>query len=179
MTDKELELRLATAEDAGPVRDLVRSAMRHYREESGIVNDTLESLSESVESVRHRIEKNKCLCLFDGDRPLGTITMSLCTTPMKYSFSKKSSNFLAHYTSCGYISRFAVADEVRKTGLGSRLMDEVLTFPEAENVVILHTAVSNKSMCEFYASKGFVLVDSENSRGYERGLFALIKSHRE
>ena len=176
MTDKDqLQLRLATAGDAGSVRDLVRSAMVHYREESGIVNDTLESLSESVESVRHRIVKNKCLCLFDGDRPIGTITLSRCTTPMKYSFSKKSSNFLAHYTSCGYISRFAVADEVRKTGLGSRLMDEALELPESADLVILHTAVSNKSMCEFYASKGFILVDSENSRGYERGLFALIR----
>ncbi len=176
MTDKDqLQLRLATAGDAGSVRDLVRSAMVHYREESGIVNDTLESLSESVESVRHRIVKNKCLCLFDGDRPLGTITVGRCTTPMKYSFSKKSSNFLAHYTSCGYISRFAVADEVRKTGLGSRLMDEALELPESADLVILHTAVSNKSMCEFYASKGFILVDSENSRGYERGLFALIR----
>ena len=176
MTDKDqLQLRLATAGDAGSVRDLVRSAMVHYREESGIVNDTLESLSESVESVRHRIVKNKCLCLFNGDRPLGTITLSRCTTPMKYSFSKKSSNFLAHYTSCGYISRFAVADEVRKTGLGSRLMDEALELPESADLVILHTAVSNKSMCEFYASKGFILVDSENSRGYERGLFALIR----
>lgn len=175
MTDKELESRLATAEDAGSVRDLVRSAMRHYRAESGIMNDTLESLSESVESVRHRIEKNKCLCLFDGERPLGTITISRCTTPMKYSFSRKSSNFLAHYTSCGYISRFAVADGVRKTGLGSRLMDEILTYDEASDLVILHTAVSNKSMCEFYASKGFILVDSESSRGYERGLFALIR----
>ncbi len=176
MTDKDqLQLRLATAGDAGSVRDLVRSAMVHYREESGIVNDTLESLSESVESVRHRIVKNKCLCLFDGDRPLGTITVSRCTTPMKYSFSKKSSNFLAHYTSCGYISRFAVADKVRKTGLGSRLMDEALELPESADLVILHTAVSNKSMCEFYASKGFILVDSENSRGYERGLFALIR----
>ena len=176
MTDKDqLQLRLATAGDAGSVRDLVRSAMVHYREESGIVNDTLESLSESVESVRHRIVKNKCLCLFDGDRPLGTITVSRCTTPMKYSFSKKSSNFLAHYTSCGYISRFAVADEVRKTGLGSRLMDEALELPESADLVLLHTAVSNKSMCEFYASKGFILVDSENSRGYERGLFALIR----
>ena len=176
MTDKDqLQLRLATAGDAGSVRDLVRSAMVHYREESGIVNDTLESLSESVESVRHRIVKNKCLCLFDGDRPIGTITLSRCTTPMKYSFSKKSSNFLAHYTSCGYISRFAVADEVRKTGLGSRLMDEALELPESADLVILHTAVSNKSMCEFYTSKGFILVDSENSRGYERGLFALIR----
>lgn len=176
MTDKELELRLATAEDAGPVRDLVRSAMLHYREESGIVNDTLESLTESIESVRHRIEQSNCLCLFDGDTPLGTITISQCKTPMKYSFSRKTSNFLAKYTSCGYISRFAVADSVRKTGLGSRLMDEALTFPEADSLVLLHTAVSNKGMCEFYEAKGFILIDSESSRGYERGLFALIKN---
>ena len=168
-------LRTAEPSDARAVRDLVREAMVHYREESGIHNDTLESLSESVESVRHRISENTCLCLFEGDRPIGTITMSLCKTPMKYSFSRKSANFLAHYTSCGYISRFAVADSVRKTGLGSRLMDEALELPEGSSLVLLHTAVSNASMCEFYYSKGFILVDSENSRGYERGLFALVR----
>ncbi len=175
MTENQYILRTAKPSDASAVRDLVREAMVHYREESGIMNDTLESLSESVDSVRDRISRNNCLCLFDGDTPVGTITISRIRTPMKYSFSKKSANFLARYTSCGYISRFAVADSVRKTGLGSRLMDEALLTKEAEDIVLLHTAVSNKNMCEFYYSKGFILVDSENSRGYERGLFALIR----
>ena len=43
-------------------------------------------------------------------------------------------------------------------------------------LVLLHTAVSNIKMRDFYANRGFIVLDSEDSRGYERGLFAYIMS---
>ena len=83
---------------------------------------------------------------------------------------------LKDHEKAAYISRFAVADSLRKTGLGLKLMDAALDLPECKDcgIVLLHTAVSNKNMCEFYANRGFVLVDSETSRGYRRGLFARV-----
>lgn len=172
----DIVLRKAERSDAPQVSDLIHEAMESYRRDSGITKGMLESLTESIESVEDRIEKNHCLCLFADDTPVGTVTVSIIDNPMKYNFSKKTYKVLKDYEKAAYISRFAVADALRKTGLGLRLMDAALDLPECKDcgIVLLHTAVSNKNMCEFYANRGFSLVDSEPSRGYERGLFAKI-----
>lgn len=173
MTD--LILRKASRSDAQKVSDLIHEAMESYRKESGIAHDVLESLSESVESVADRISHNNCVCLFDGNNPVGTITLTYTDNPFKYAFSDKTCRLLGKYSRCAYISRFCVADVLRKTGLGQRLIDHAIrtAFDDGYELILLHTAVANKGMCEFYLNRGFVLADSEKSRGYERGLFAL------
>ncbi|HAW16627.1 MAG TPA: hypothetical protein DCW41_08015 [Clostridiales bacterium] len=170
----DLKLRRATRSDAPAVSDLIHEAMESYRRDSGISKGMLESLSESVESVTDRIEKNNCLCLYIDDRPVGTITLSPVDNPMKYNFSDKTEKVLSKAERVSYISRFAVADLLRKTGLGVQLMDAAVTLAEYDgsDLILLHTAVTNKNMCEFYKNRGFELIDSERSRGYERGLFA-------
>jgi len=172
----DLILRKALRSDAPLVSDLIHEAMESYRKDSGITKGMLESLTESIESVEDRIEKNHCLCLFAGNTPVGTVTVSIIDNPMKYNFSRKTYKVLKDHEKAAYISRFAVADSLRKTGLGLKLMDAALDLPECKDcgIVLLHTAVSNKNMCEFYANRGFVLVDSETSRGYRRGLFARV-----
>lgn len=176
----ELVLRQAVPEDAAALSRLIRRSMQTYRKESGITSDVLESLHESIESVTDRISHNRCLCFFDGDTPVATITISKTDNPMKYSFSATTEAFLSRYKGCAYISRFAVADELRGTGLGVKLMESVLDEPISRQtgLVLLHTAVANKRMNDFYANRGFVLVDSEESRGYERGLYACKTKNR-
>ena len=170
----ELVIRQAVPGDGEELSHLIRESMESYRRDSGITRGVLESLNESVESVEDRIKRHRCLCLIDREKIVGTITISVCDNPMKYSFSPKTSILLSEYDRCGYISRFAVADDLRKTGLGLKLMNEALGFcAHMElDLVLLHTAVANRRMKDFYSSSGFLLVDSENSRGYERGLFA-------
>ena len=55
-------------------------------------------------------------------------------------------------------------------------MNEALRLPifTRSGLVLLHTAVSNVKMRDFYANRGFIVLDSEDSRGYERGLFAYM-----
>lgn len=176
MTDSFV-IRQAVEYDAEEISLIIKESMAHYRDESGIKGDVLESLTESKESVLERIRTKRCLCIFDcfeGEEKLvGTITIHKVNNPLKYSFSDKTMDFLSKYESCAYISRFAVATTVRKGGLGGRLIDYALTCPEVSEtrLVILHTAVSNRQMKDFYFNRGFELLDSENSRGYERGLF--------
>ena len=73
-----------------------------------------------------------------------------------------------------YISRFAVTQRFRKTGLGIDLITRAVDIAHGagSKCVLLHSAASNKNMVEFYGKRGFELIDSENSRGYPRGLFA-------
>lgn len=180
-------LKRAVDSDASAISEIVRESMAYYKNESGIKGDVLESLTESIESVIQRIRTQRCLCIFEhneaemdvsdgvetADILLGTITINEVSNPLKYSFSNKTYEVLSKYESCAYISRFAVTSKARKNGLGVKLIDYALTCPEYTNsgLVILHTAVSNRPMKDFYFNRGFELLDSEHSRGYERGLF--------
>ena len=173
---EDIIIRDALPEDAKKVRELIREAMEFYRQASGINGDVLESLTESVESVKERIRRHHCLVATVNDEPVGTITVSYCDNPMKYSFSVQTARTLREYRDCAYISRFAVAERYRDTGLGVTLMNEALHMPVASRsgLVLLHTAISNIRMKDFYCNRGFIVLDSEDSRGYERGLFAYI-----
>lgn len=175
----EYELRIAEPSDAEALSGLIRMAMKTYRTESGITSDVLESLHESVETVADRIRHNRCLCFFDGDKPVATITLGKVDNPMRYSFSLRTELFLSSFEKCVYISRFAVADNLRGTGLGVKLMEVALSEPEiAESkLVLLHTAVRNKRMHSFYINRGFKLLASETSRGYKRGLYYKLVEH--
>lgn len=176
----DLTIRRALVDDAEGISQLIRNAMVTYKRDSGISGDVLESLHESVESVATRIKYSRCLCLYSEEKiPVGTITITAVSNPLKYSFSEKTEAFLRKYKSCGYISRFAVDDSVRSTGLGVKLIEAALECPEAteSGIVLLHTATANKSMNEFYKNRGFYLLDSEKSRGYERGLYVWEKKN--
>ena len=156
---EEIIIREAVPEEAKKIRDLIREAMEHYRMASGINQDVLESLTESTESVKDRIRKHHCLVATCDKEPIGTITVSYCDNPMKYSFSVQTARTLREY---------------RDTGLGVTLMNEALRMPVStrSGLVLLHTAVSNIKMRDFYINRRFIILDSEDSRGYERGLFA-------
>ena len=169
----DISIRTAATEDAPVLRDLIREAMESYRKDSGIPEGLLESLKESVESVAYRIEHNNCLCLLSDGTIVGTVTLTMSSNPVRYSFSDYTEEVLSEFGMSGYISRLAVADEARKTGLGVLLMKTVLSEAAKAGAshALLHTAVSNRRMKDFYFSLGFRLLDSEHSRGYERGLF--------
>jgi GNAT superfamily N-acetyltransferase len=181
MEDKDIQIiiREAVTEDAKKVSVLIKDAMEHYREASGIRHDVLESLTESVESVKERIRRHHCLIATRDGEPVGTITVSYCDNPMKYSFSSTTARTLTQYKDCAYISRFAVLEELRDTGLGVTLMNEALRLPVStrSGLALLHTAIANTKMKEFYLNRGFLILDSEDSRGYERALFAFMSDH--
>lgn len=171
----DISIRKATEKDAPELRALIRDAMESYRKDSGIPVGLLESLNESVESVAHRIRHGNCLVLCDGSRIIGTVTLTFPVNAVKYSFSDYTEELLSSLSNVGYISRLAVADSARKTGLGLLLMRSALNEAASAGAehVLLHTAAENRRMKDFYFSLGFRLLDSEHSRGYERGLFAI------
>lgn len=172
-------IKRATVEDAESLSKLVRNAMASYKRDSGISGDVLESMSESVESVARRIRNSRCLCVYsDDNQPIGTITIRTINNPLKFSFSDKTEAFLSKHSKVAYISRFAVDETARNAGLGVNLIEAALESPEAQHtgIVLLHTAVANERMDRFYNKRGFYLLDSESSRGYERGLFVWEKN---
>lgn len=170
----QYEFRIADTNDAPALSKLLRSAMLTYCVNSGIRPFMLESMSESLQAIEDRVAHNTCMCYFDGSEAVATITLSLIDTPQKLSFSKKTDKYLSTLNKAGYISRFAVKEELRQAGLGIALMDKALETAKREgcSAVLLHSCASNKPMVEFYSNRGFKLIDKEDSRGYSRGLFS-------
>ena len=167
-------IRTADVSDAAEVSRLLKSAMLTYCADSGISSSLLEAMTESIESVADRISRQTCLVALCDGKIVGTICIKKADNPLVYSFSDKTYDFLKDAGLSFYISRFAVGQRFRKTGLGIDLMARALSIAREAGAksVLLHSAATNKNMVEFYGKRGFRLIDSENSRGYMRGLFA-------
>ena len=167
-------IRIATVNDAAEVSRLLKSAMLTYCADSGISSSMLEAMTESIESVADRISRQTCLVAETGGKIVGSICIKECPNPLVYSFSDKTFEYLNDLGRSFYISRFAVLEKYRKTGLGIDLMARAveLAAGSGADCILLHSAATNKNMVEFYGKRGFELIDSENSRGYMRGLFA-------
>jgi len=171
---KKPEIRIATVSDAQGVSRLLRSAMLTYCADSGISASMLEAMTESVDSVRDRIGSQTCLIASDSGETVGTICVKSCPNPLVYSFSDITYDYLIKKKNCSYISRFAVRESYRKSGLGIDLITRAIEFAKDSGTecILLHSAASNDNMVDFYGKRGFELIDSEDSRGYMRGLFA-------
>jgi GNAT superfamily N-acetyltransferase len=168
-------IRQAGVYDAKGVSRLLRSAMLTYCADSGISSSMLEAMTESVESVADRIKRQTCLIAETDGEIVGSICIKECPNPLVYNFSDKTYEYLKNAGNCSYISRFAVIQNYRKTGLGIDLISIAIDMARenGSSTVLLHSAASNANMVDFYGKRGFVLIDSENSRGYMRGLFGL------
>ena len=167
-------IRIASVTDAPEVSRLLRSAMLTYCADSGISSSMLEAMTESIESVADRISRQTCFVAETDGKIVGSICIKECPNPLVYSFSDKTFEYLNDLGRSFYISRFAVLEKYRKTGLGIDLMARAveLAAGSGADCILLHSAATNKHMVEFYGKRGFELIDSENSRGYMRGLFA-------
>ena len=167
-------IRIASVTDAPEVSRLLRSAMLTYCADSGISTSMLEAMTESIESVADRISRQTCLVAETGGKIVGSICIKECPNPLVYNFSDRTFEYLKDMGKSFYISRFAVLEKFRKTGLGIDLMTRAVDLARENGAecILLHSAATNKNMVEFYGKRGFELIDSENSRGYMRGLFA-------
>ncbi len=166
--------RIADVSDAPELSRLLKCAMKTYCEGSGISEAMLEAMNEDTATIEDRIRRCTCLCCLDGNDIVGTITFNTVDTPQKLSFSDKTLNYLSGFSKVGYISRFAVREDLRNSGLGIELVNRAVELAVKEDcgAVLLHSSATNKSMVEFYRKRGFRLIDHEDSRGYDRGLFS-------
>ena len=143
----------ACSEDAEAIVAVIHEAMIRYAENSRIPG-TLPSMLETAEDFRKYISDDTVLIAEIGGRIAGTIRIK----------------HVSHYEA--EISRFAVLPEHQKSGLGGAVFsaaEERIKKAKHESIY-LHTSLDNKSLLNFYISRGFTVESESFSKGYRRGL---------
>lgn len=177
-------IREAVPADAPELHRVVSEAMELYRIASGIPCGRLDAASETIADVRNAIGS---VPVFVAVLPDGSIAGSvrlIGKSMREISGSDLLGKVCPGSDSCGkvcpepdsrvgYFSRFAVHEDLQGLGIGS------LLYRAAEKQAIelhyshlfLNTSLANRMMVSFYEKRGFVLIETDLSRGYPRGLF--------
>jgi N-acetylglutamate synthase-like GNAT family acetyltransferase len=147
-----VDIRRARHEDAGEIVKIITEAMKKYASDSGI-KGTLPALRETVSDVEDRIKTDIVLIALSKKNITGTLTIH------KISDSRAE------------IRRFAVTPSVQRTGIGKKLFDEAKKIMTGSGYVevVLHTAIENRYLFDFYISRDFKLISEDLSGGYRRG----------
>lgn len=150
----EIRIRKANEGDIPELVDLIKTAMAHYAQISGIPT-VLDSQRETEVDVRRHIEEDTVLVAEGHGCIVGTARLSL------------------NADGTAYFSRFAVAHGRRQSGIGKMLLMVAadLLRDMGAREVLLHTAIANQALVGLYCRQGFELVSVAHDRGYARGLF--------
>lgn len=167
LINTDLLIRKANIEDAAAVMALIRRAMTVYARNSGI-SSKLESLEESLEDITASIRNHYVMIAENRDGIVGTVRLIL---PASDEFPDSCQDLEPSETA--WFSRFAVMPELQAAGAGRLLYQAAESYLEDKGIknVLLYTALSNQRLVDFYQSRDFKLLSSENNRGYTRGLF--------
>lgn len=154
MTHADILIRPATLAEASDILRLVQWAMQVYASQSGITTP-LESQRETITDMQRHIRQDHVLVAEHKGHLIGTVRLVRLSDQ------------------AAYFSRFAVHPHLQRTGVGRMLYEAAEIWLRQQHFawVDLHTALSNAGLVAFYEARGFVLVESDNSRGYPRGRF--------
>ena len=154
----EIKIKRATAEDAEDVMKVTKDAFRKYKEALGLEGDP-DALKESIEDVRSDIEKKYVFIVRIDHETVGAVRVAL------------------YDDHTAYLSRFAVDEDHRNTGIGKMLMravDKVMTENDIKRLY-LDTSSKVGALIRFYYGRGFYITEVEYSRGYPRA--KLVKDY--
>lgn len=168
----DIHVRTARLSEAELILRLVRESMTSYCRDSGIPNDYIEATSEPLEVVEDAISSGVVfVAVTDEDEILGTCRLYI--RPRREMAAELPEPKDQYSSRIAYFARFSVWDNWRSRGIGNFL----LTFCEEAarsarcSHMLLHTALSNTGMVNYYQVHGFELISQDGGRGYDRGLF--------
>ena len=152
------EVKSATEADIPAIHNITFAAFVKYCDSAGL-NYDIAALKETEDDIREDI-KNKCVFVVRiDDEPVGAVRVELLPNNE------------------AYLSRFAVAEDQRNSGIGKILMRVVDKVMKQNNVKILrlHTSAKVAALIRFYYGRGFYITSVDHSRGYPRA--ELIKEY--
>ncbi len=177
---EKVTLRLANPSDIPALYELNQSAMLHYAQKVGIPPLLLPALQEKEAELAAAISESYYFLAEEAKSKalLGAVRLTL--KPW-LEFTPEEQLTLPHVSGdhiVGYFTRFAVAEASQQRGVGSQLYESLLNQAYSLNLswLFLHTAISNKSLVNFYQRRGFNLLLQSQKSGYDRGFFAKVLS---
>ncbi len=152
------EVKSATEEDIPAIHKITHDAFLKYCENAGL-DYNIEALNETYDDIRNDIDNKHVFVVRIDDQPVGAVRIEILPNNE------------------AYLSRFAVADSNRNSGIGKILMSVVDKVMKQNNVKILrlHTSAKVTALIRFYYGRGFYIANVEYSRGYPRA--ELIKEY--
>ncbi len=152
------EVKVATEEDIPAIHKITRHAFIKYCEDAGLDFD-IAALTETYDDIRADIETKNVFVVRIDDEPVGAVRVEL------------------QENNQAYLSRFAVDDSHRNSGIGKILMSVVDKIMKQNNVKLLrlHTCSKVTALIRFYYGRGFYISGVDYSRGYPRA--ELIKEY--
>jgi ribosomal protein S18 acetylase RimI-like enzyme len=150
----DYRVRQAVPADAPEILALITRAMALYVKNSGIATP-LESQQESPDDHVRHIQGDHVLVVEQEGHIVGSVRLIL------------------GQDGSAYFSRFAVLPHRQRSGVGRLLYQAAEEWLRGQGVhtVLLHTALSNQPLVDFYTARGFRLIEENAARGYPRGTF--------
>jgi ribosomal protein S18 acetylase RimI-like enzyme len=141
--------RLATKDDASQIRTLVNQAYKELADMG--LNYTAATQDEAT--TLERMTKGRTFVLIHNKQVVGTILFY-----EENHFTKKKS---------AYLGQFAISPELKRSGLGSIVMDfcEQLANDEKYESIQLDTAKPAKHLVEWYQRRGYKVVGEMHWEG--------------
>ena len=152
------EVKSATEEDIPAIHKITHDAFLKYCENAGL-DYNIEALTETYDDIRRDIETKNVFVVRIDDEPVGAVRIEILPNNE------------------AYLSRFAVGDSHRNSGIGKILMSVVDKVMKENNVKLLklHTCSKVTALIRFYYGRGFYISNVDYSRGYSRA--ELIKEY--
>lgn len=146
-----LKVKRAIAEDAEEIFKVTKDAFQKYAEATGIGNK-VEALFETIDDIKKDIEEKYVLVVKVDHEIAGTIRLEI--------FDDDTA----------YLSRLAVAEQHRNTGVAKILMRVVDKIVLEKNIKLLYFDTCSKltPLVKFYYGLGFYVSSVDYSRGYPR-----------
>lgn len=176
----EITVRPALYREAGAINRLIRNSMKTYCSLSGVSEEHLDSLKESIGDIVESIKEGIVLVAVDSaSKVVGTVRLFFHgpehfpdATILKTDDRLRDRNIL-------YIARFAVNQKERGRGIGSLLIEQAENIARSENIplIFLHTSLWNEAVSGFYQNRGYSIDSIDLTRGYPRALYFKMPFH--
>ena len=152
------KVKMATEDDIPAIHKITHDAFLKYCENAGL-DYNIAALNETYDDIKADIENKEVFVVRIDNEPVGAVRVELLPNDE------------------AYLSRFAVDDSHRNSGIGKILMCVVDKIMKRYHVIRLrlHTCSRVASLIRFYYGRGFYISDVEYSRGYPRA--ELIKEY--
>lgn len=145
--------------DAEEIHILMQQAFADYAKKKNEENDQEKvinsALREELQDVKADLENNIVMVLSDDDQIIASLRLE--------EISKQ--RYL--------LKRFAVSPDYQNQGLGTMLFQQAVDKLKELNVhyLQLYSSLENEKLICFYKGLGFNCLETDHSKGYERGLW--------